>query len=82
MVRAGVDSLLIADRWEIADALNERLHRTRWTRTRAHRGGARRAAIGVGDIVISRRNDAAIPVFAAEGSTPLLMPRCVTGSAG
>lgn len=68
----GVDSLLIADRWEIADALNERLHRTRVDQDAPTVGGARRAAIGVGDIVISRRNDAAIPVFAAEGSTPIV----------
>ena len=60
----GVDSLLIADRWEIADALNERIHRDTVAADAPTVGGARRCRIGVGDVVISRRNDPTIEVYA------------------
>lgn len=63
---AGVDALLIADRWEIADALNERIHRDTITADAPTIGGARRCRIGVGDVVISRRNDPTIEVWAAD----------------
>lgn len=62
---AGVDALLIADRWEIADALNERIHRDTVAADAPRVGGARRCRIGVGDVVISRRNDPTIGVYAA-----------------
>lgn len=63
---AGVDALLIADRWEIADALNERLHRDTVAAHAPTVGGARRCRIGVGDVVISRRNAPTIEVWAAD----------------
>lgn len=62
----GVDSLLIADRWEIADALNERIHRDTVAADAPTVAGARRCRIGVGDVVISRRNDPTIEVWAAD----------------
>ena len=69
----GGDSLLIADRWEIADALNERIHRhlvaeplgegVEFQSDDAETvTGARRHRIGAGDVVISRRNDPTIEV--------------------
>lgn len=64
---AGVDALLIADRWEIADALNERIHRDTIGTDAPTVGGARRCRIGVGDVVISRRNDRTIGVYARAG---------------
>ena len=63
---AGVDALLIADRWEIADALNERIHRDTVAADAPTVGGARRCRIGVGDVVISRRNEPTIEVWAAD----------------
>lgn len=63
---AGVDALLIADRWEIADALNERIHRDTVAADAPTVGGARRCRIGVGDVVISRRNDPTIEVWTAD----------------
>ncbi|MCB0949344.1 MAG: AAA family ATPase, partial [Mycobacterium sp.] len=62
----GGDSLLIADRWEIADALNERIHRHRVEDGAETVNGARRHRIGAGDVVISRRNDPTIEVFASD----------------
>jgi len=61
---AGVDALLIADRWEIADALNERIHRDTVPADAPTITGARRCRIGVGDVVISRRNDPTLEVYA------------------
>ena len=58
----GGDSLLIADRWEIADALNERIHRHLVADDAETVTGARRHRIGAGDVVISRRNDPTIEV--------------------
>jgi len=58
----GGDSLLIADRWEIADALNERIHAHLIAEDAETITGARRHRIGVGDVVISRRNDPTIEV--------------------
>ena len=62
----GADALLIADRWEIADALNERIHRDTVPADAPTIGGARRCRIGVGDVVISRRNDPTIEVWTAD----------------
>jgi conjugative relaxase-like TrwC/TraI family protein len=68
----GVDSVLIADRWEIADALNARIHRTRVPEDADTISGARRHRIGVGDVVISRRNDPAIAVYHRDNQTRTL----------
>ena len=64
---AGKDALLVCDSWEMADALNRRLHDTLTadgptsTRWRAI------TTIRVGDLIISRHNDARIPLDAAPG---------------
>jgi hypothetical protein len=58
--KAGRDALLVCDTTEMARALNERLHHDRIERdapTVAGMGGQR---IGVGDLIISRRNDPTI----------------------
>ncbi len=55
------DALLIADTWEIADALNRRLHDT-LTTPGPTVTAARDQQVRVGDIIMSRANDAAIDV--------------------
>ncbi len=58
----GKDALLICDTWEIADALNRRLHdalRTAGPTINV----ARDQPVTVGDIVISRSNDASLTVL-------------------
>jgi hypothetical protein len=62
----GKDSLLICDTWEIADALNQRLH------DELAAGGptahaARDQTIGIGDLIMSRNNDATIEVQPSAG---------------
>ena len=58
---AGKDALLICDTWELADALNHRLHHALTVEGPAVRA-ARDQQIRKGDIIISRRNDATIDV--------------------
>jgi conjugative relaxase-like TrwC/TraI family protein len=58
---AGKNSLLICDTWEMADALNRRLHNTLTTSGPTARA-ARDQGLRVGDLIVSRRNDATIPV--------------------
>jgi conjugative relaxase-like TrwC/TraI family protein len=55
------DALLICDTWEMADALNRRLHDTLTVPGPAVTA-ARDQQVRVGDIVMSRSNDASIPV--------------------
>jgi conjugative relaxase-like TrwC/TraI family protein len=58
----GNDAAILCDRWEIADAINGRLHRTY---TDARSPGVRVARdqdVRVGDIIISRHNDATLTV--------------------
>jgi conjugative relaxase-like TrwC/TraI family protein len=55
------DALLICDTWEMADALNRRLHDS-LTAPGPAVTAARDQQIRVGDIVMSRGNDASIPV--------------------
>jgi hypothetical protein len=55
------DALLICDTWEMADALNRRLHDTLTVPGLAVKA-ARDQQIRAGDIVMSRSNDASIPV--------------------
>jgi hypothetical protein len=58
---AGKDALLICDTWELADALNHRLHRALTVAGLAV-GAARDQEIRKGDVIISRRNDASVDV--------------------
>jgi hypothetical protein len=58
----GKDSLLICDTWEMADAINQRLH------DELAAGGptahaARDQTVGLADLIISRNNDATIEVL-------------------
>jgi hypothetical protein len=62
----GKDALLVCDSWEMADALNRRLHDT-LTDGGPTAQGARDHRIRVGDLIISRHNNARIPVHAAPG---------------
>jgi conjugative relaxase-like TrwC/TraI family protein len=57
----GKDTILIADTWEIADALNRRLH-DELTTPGPTVTAARDQEIRVGDIIMSRANDATIDV--------------------
>jgi len=68
---AGADSLLIADRWEVADALNERIHRQIVDEAAETIMVARRHTIGVGDTIITRNNDPTIPVYKGRDTAPV-----------
>lgn len=58
----GKDAAIICDRWEIADAINRRLHGTYTDETSPGVRVARDQDVRAGDIIISRNNDAAIEV--------------------
>lgn len=58
----GRDALLVCDTWEMADALNRRIHDTRSAAGDPTVRGARGQRIGVGDVIMSRCNDATIAV--------------------
>ena len=64
---AGKDSLLICDTWEMADALNRRLHDSVTVADGPTVRGARDQFIGVGDLIMSRNNDSTIKVCAGSG---------------
>ena len=66
---AGRDGLLIADTWEMADALNTRIHGESINPGAPHVVAARGHRIAVGDVIITRRNDATIPVYGATDFT-------------
>lgn len=62
---AGKDALLIPDSWELCDALNKQIHADRVAADDPTVIGARDHHIGVGDIVVTDKNDDAIAVLAA-----------------
>ncbi|SPM41921.1 AAA family ATPase [Mycobacterium numidiamassiliense] len=64
-IAAGKDALLIPDSWELCDALNKQIHADRVADDAETVTGARDHQIGVGDIVVTRGNDARINVWAA-----------------
>ena len=64
---AGKDALLVCDTWEMADALNRRLHDT-LTVDGPNAKAARDQTIRVGDLIISRHNNANILIDARPGS--------------
>lgn len=64
-VEAGRDALLIADTWEMADAVNLRIHGDTINPDAPTVAGARGHRIAVGDVVISRRNDPTLAVYGA-----------------
>jgi conjugative relaxase-like TrwC/TraI family protein len=59
---AGKDSLLLCDSWEMVDALNRRLHDTGAATQGPTVSAARDQMVGVGDLIMSRNNDATISV--------------------
>ena len=81
--RDGHDAAIICDKWEIADAINLRLHRSNTAAASPTVRVARDQDVRAGDIIISRNNDAAIDVApgphtgAVNGST-----RCATATGG
>ncbi|WP_431235950.1 ATP-dependent DNA helicase (plasmid) [Mycolicibacterium psychrotolerans] len=76
---AGKDALLLADTIEMCDALNRRVH-NHTVAARAAQGrdvttvtGARGHHIGVGDIIVTRRNDPTITVYQPDDRTQTLL---------
>jgi len=63
---AGKDSLLLCDSTEMADAFNQRLRRDTIAADAPTVTGACGHRIAVGDLIVSRRNDAAIRIYDAE----------------
>lgn len=64
----GKDVAIICDQWEIADAINRRLH-TAYTAADAPTVRvAREQDVCVGDLIMTRNNDATIPMQAGDGS--------------
>ena len=59
---AGKDALLVCDTWEIADAINLRLHH-KLAKVGPSLTVTRDQAVGVGDIIMTRRNDATVTVY-------------------
>jgi conjugative relaxase-like TrwC/TraI family protein len=64
---AGKDALLICDTTEMADVLNERIHNERLDTQAPTVTGARGHRIGVGDLILTRRNDATIDLLSPNG---------------
>jgi conjugative relaxase-like TrwC/TraI family protein len=62
---AGADAVLITDTWEVCDALNTRLHHQNLDPDAPTIRAARGHQIGVGDVIITRRNDPTMAVFEA-----------------
>lgn len=67
-VAAGRDGLLIADRWEMADALNIRIHSERISDDAPTVAAARGHRVAVGDVVITRQNTTDIPTRTDRGA--------------
>jgi conjugative relaxase-like TrwC/TraI family protein len=63
---AGKDALLVCDTTEMADALNQRLHYDTVTAHASTVAAARGHRIAVGDLVLTRRNDATIPLHSTD----------------
>jgi hypothetical protein len=65
---AGKDTLLICDTTEMADVLNERIHNESLDAHAPTVRGARGHRIGVGDLILTRRNDPTIDLHHPSGS--------------
>jgi ATP-dependent exoDNAse (exonuclease V) alpha subunit len=63
---AGKDALLVCDTTEMADALNQRLHHDTIAADAPTVTGARGHRIAVGDLILTRHNDASIPLHNAD----------------
>jgi hypothetical protein len=64
---AGKDALLICDTTEMTDALNQRIHSENRDADAATVTGAREHRIGVGDFILTRRNDPTIDLRSPNG---------------
>ena len=73
-IAAGKDALLMTDRWELSDALNKRVHDATVAADAPTVTAARGHRIGAGDVIITRRNDATVPVFDATDTTTAADP--------
>jgi conjugative relaxase-like TrwC/TraI family protein len=74
-VAAGKDALLVCDTKEMCDALNRRIHDQTIDPEAPTVTAARGQRIGVGDLIISRRNDPTVGVYdAADIDTPARDP--------
>ena len=67
-IAAGRDGLLIADRWEMADALNIRIHSERISDDAPTVAAARGHRVAAGDVVITRQNTTDIPTRTDRGA--------------
>jgi conjugative relaxase-like TrwC/TraI family protein len=59
---SGKDAAIVCDKWDIADAINRRLHDTYTAADAASLQVARDQEVRVGDLIVSRRNDATVDV--------------------
>jgi conjugative relaxase-like TrwC/TraI family protein len=66
--QAGKDALIICDTWEMTDSLNRRLH-TALRRSDTAVSVSRDQHVSIGDIILTRDNDATIPVTRTDGSS-------------
>ena len=66
---AGKDALLVCDTTEMTDALNQRIHHDTITAHAPTVTGARGQRVAVGDLILSRRNDTAIPLHNTDDPT-------------
>jgi conjugative relaxase-like TrwC/TraI family protein len=61
-IAAGKDALLVCDTTEMADALNQRIHHDTIAADAPTVVGARGHRLAVGDLILTRHNDASIPL--------------------
>ncbi len=61
-IAAGKDALLLCDTKETADALNRRLHRESIATDASTVAGARGHRLAIGDLILTKQNDASIPL--------------------
>jgi hypothetical protein len=73
-VTAGKDALLVCDTVEMCDALNRRIHDAKVHKDAPTVTAARGQRIAVGDLIISRRNDATMRIYQAERDVPAADP--------
>ena len=61
-IAAGMDALLVCDTTEMAGALNQRIHNDTTDQNAPSLTGARGHRLAVGDLILTRQNDASIPL--------------------
>ena len=68
--RTGKDAAILCDTWEIADAINRRLHDAYTDQAAPAVRVARDQDVRVGDLIISRHNDATLTVEPGTAASP------------